>query len=356
MQQQTVHALQASFKPLQPKNPNVLPQVPLAETIQSSPKFGGSVGSAGHVTFQSFMSPSQPPSEQADWTKLAHVQLVKDHHSVCNSIMLFGELHRLRSPARRVLLFPSAWAAELAPEKGGNYDPYMVSTRRLLKLAARRYRVELHPIAPLLEDSDAEKPDSYSLASVFALADLERAMVLETPGLLFETEVLDQVLAYSPISPLATFLANGSSGVQGGEVLLLTPGKDAFAALRASEAAKTSTDLDLLTHVLPAPLTLDPETSSEPHMHLIKSIGALHNIETDAVFNNTDFLATSAYIRFSDPKLPKGPEYDVPWAEKRDARPTNKEADWMWTKLYGLFAQKRMEICGLDLDTWREWE
>ena len=59
-----------------------------------------------------------------------------------------------------------------------------------------------------------------------------------------------------------------------------------------------------------------------------------------------------AYIRFSDPRLP-GPEYDVPWADKVAARPKNKDADWTWTKLYGEFAQMRMEICGLDLESWR---
>lgn len=269
--------------------------------------------------------------------------------------MLLAELHRLRSPARRILLFPQIWAADMAPGKGASLDPFTMSTRRLLKLAARRYRVELHPISPLVEGGNEDNASSYSLASIFALSGLERAMFIQGPGLPFDTEMLDQLLAYTPPSPMATSQKDSTLGLEGGEILLLSPAKNTYAALRASEKAPTAPDLDLLTHVLPPPLLLS-SPSSEPPQQLLKSISTLHDIPPTTAFNATDFLATSSYILFSDPKLPKGPEYEVPYMDKVNARPKNTDADWVWTKLYGLFALKRMEVCGLDLEVYRDWD
>ena len=92
--------------------------------------------------------------------------------------------------------------------------------------------------------------------------------------------------------------------------------------------------------------------SSTDDSALIRSVATLHDAVPGKPFNQTAYLDHVAYIRFSDPKLP-GPQYDVPFAMKREARPKHKDADWMYTKLYGEYAQKRMEICGLDLETWR---
>lgn len=274
--------------------------------------------------------------------------------------MLFATLHDLRSPARRILLFPQAWATDLAPIKGQTSDPYTMSTRRLLKLAARRYRVELRPVTPLIDGADEDKSASYNLASIYALSDLERAMVLQVPGMLLDTEAMDQLLAYAPPSPLSLLSANEALGLKGGEVVLLQPGKDSYSALRASDfvnSTASSSDVELLRHVLPEPSLLDPEINTETHAQLLRSVGTLHNVHAD--FDSTtasEWLSSAAYIRFSDPKLPRGPEWDVPWADRIKARPKNKDADWMWTKLYGQFAQERMAVCGLDLEAWRDWD
>jgi hypothetical protein len=136
--------------------------------------------------------------EPVDWKRLAHVQLVTDHHSVCSAMMIFGDLARLKSPARRVLVFPQQWAMEKQAAKHDTIDPYMDVTRRLLRRAARRYNVELRPVA---FDSSS---DSSAMASLWALTDMDRVMMLQTPGLIQHAELLDTLLAYSSsTAPLA---------------------------------------------------------------------------------------------------------------------------------------------------------
>jgi len=282
-----------------------------------------------------------------DWRRLAHVQLARTHHDVCNAIMVFGELHKSKSPARKVLLFPIAWAEQIGASNAIG-DPYMDSSRRLMRMAARRYGVELRPVNPIVEATPEGAPGVYSLASAYALTDFDRVLSIETPGLLLDSSPLDAVLAFTEKTPFA-MLQNSAmgDGVHSQDLLLLQPSKTEHTSLRERLAAAPSFDDTQLASAFEEPLLLS--SSNEDHA-LIRSIGVLHDAEAD--FNSTAFTDKVAYIRFSDPKLP-GPEYDVPWSMKREARPKVKDADWTWTKLYGEFAQKRMDICGLDLEGWR---
>lgn len=264
--------------------------------------------------------------------------------------MIFGELHRLKSPAKRVLLFPRAWALEKKADEGEAFDPFMAASRRLLRNAARRYAVELRPIAPIVNGADVEDEGSYSLASVYGLTDYERVLILSTPGLILDATPLDAMLAYAPASRLALLQEDEPAGVNATDLILAMPEAETYDALAAGMTRTAeSSDAVVLQTALPEPLVLDAASDDGGSQRLVASISSLH--DAAAGFNASAYLSSAAYIRFSDPKLP-GPEYDVPYADRVRARPRNKDADWVWTKLYGSFAQKRMDICGLDLEPW----
>ncbi|CAD0086587.1 unnamed protein product [Aureobasidium vineae] len=270
----------------------------------------------------------QPP--QVDWQKLAHVQIVTNHHDVCSTIMFFGDLARLKSPARRILLFPQAWAMEKQAAKHDLIDPYMDITRRLLRRAARRYNVELRPLASSAGQDDA------SLTGLWALTDLERVMLLQTPGLIQDAEALDAALAYTSPAPLTLLQQDTGSGLASEDLVLATPSKETHRVLMINH----------IQNITSITFALRPAYLSSS---IIAGIGELH----DAVQpNQTAFLETP-YIRFNDPKLP-GPEWEVDYARVVQARPRDKDADWLWTKMYGDFADRRYDICGLGLEVWRD--
>ena len=349
LQQQTVKGLQDAIKPRIPQAPLSLTvnQQPLAEQIQQSRLFGGSLGSKGRIAYQKFLRLSDA-SVSVDWKRLAHVQLARTHHDVCNAIMVLAELHRLKSPARRVLLFPQSWAIEKKAAKGDVSDPFLESSRRLMRMAARRYGVELRPVSPIMESQESEGLDDvYSLASAFSLTDFDRVLAIETPGLLMDAGPLDAVLAFTESAPFAMLHdTTEGDGVHAEDLFLLSPSASVHKDLSEQHASQTGWNDTQLASAFPEPLLL---ASSNGNSALIRSIGVLH--DADNRFNTSTFVSGASYIRFSDPKLP-GPEFDVPWSMKREARPTDKDADWVWTKLYGQFAQKRMEVCGLDLESW----
>jgi hypothetical protein len=244
--------------------------------------------------------------------------------------MFFGDLAHLKSPARRILLFPQAWAMEKQAAKHDLIDPYMDITRRLLRRAARRYNVELRPIITAAGQEDA------SLAHLWALTDMERVMLLQTPGLVQDAEALDAMLAYTTPASM-TLLQQENSNVTSEDLILAPPAKGTHRVL-TTNAFQNITSISSALH---------PAFLSSPN--IIASIGALHDVSQP---NKTAFLETP-YIRFNDPKLP-GPEWEVDYVRVVQARPKDKDADWLWTKLYGEFAGRRYDVCGLGLEVWRE--
>lgn len=358
LQVKSTESLREAIKPRLPQPPPLLKvqsnEQRDVEQIPASRHFVAELGSKSKIAYPKFLKAEDRVEATVDWKRLAHVQLVSSHHDMCNAIMVFGELNRLKSPARRVLMFPAAWALEKQKtDKGDISDPYLDSSRRLMRLAARRYAVELRPMNPIAkhqEDGDAAADhDEYSLASAYSLTEFERVMVLETPGLLLDASPLDGILAFTEHAPLAMLYDTVTNdGVHSEDMFLLEPNRTLHNELTTSLSMP---DADTtLAKSIPDPLLI---ASSSPDAALVRAIGVLHGVGHD--FNRTAYLQNVAYIRFWDPKLP-GPEYDVPWSMKREARPKNKDADWVWTKMYGSFAQKRMEICGLDLDHWRSEE
>lgn len=299
------------------------------------------------------------------WQKLGFVQLVRSHDEVCTALMLFADLHRDRSPAMRVLLFPRAWIDD--DEEG---DPLLVTSRRLLRTAVRRYKVVLRPIGPLKAAQGAfaylptfcdgcvanTVPDSesaYSLTSIFSLADFDRLIYLAPSGLIIDSLALDSLLAFSPPKQLAALPADPSASKISTSFMVVQPSTTTFKELSAARAAEqhrsVSDDEALFQSFFPARSSLLPP-SLELDTTLYYESRELRSLGDPEAFNSTAFFGSTAYVRLTDPELP-GPEYDVPYGRMVELRPDKGEARWAWERLYFRFHHRRMEVCGLDLLT-----
>lgn len=319
LQQRTLTHLQASLKPRLPPQQHQF-QVPTSTITTTS---------------------------AIPWHRLAHLTMAPTQPLLCRAIMIHAALHAQKSPARRILLFPHSWAAEPENARDWAADPFLASTHRLLRLAARRYGVELRPISPVRPGGE-----DYSLASAFALVEFEKVMVLAGPGLVVDAERLDGVLAFGETTAMATneggltMLDTTNMGhLLPTDLILLQPNLRTHSTLLnalANHTSNTTAPHDLPTSFLPSPPTLLP-LQSPP---LIHSLASLHESDVNA----TAFATDPAYVLFRDPALPEGPEVEVPWSARMAARPKRKEADWEWTRLYGEFAQRRWDVCGVGLE------
>ncbi|KAF2001653.1 glycosyltransferase family 8 protein [Amniculicola lignicola CBS 123094] len=338
VQQRTVHSLQAAIKPRLPKPlPARNPIAPPTLDVKWARPMGGRPDVDG--SFDQIMA-----AQTLEWARLAYVQLVKDHLELCSAVMLLAELHRFKSPARKILVFPRAWL-----QKGDDeYDPQLATTKRLLRNAARRYGVSLIPMEPLVDGADDALPSSYSLASLYALTTYERILYLQGPGTLLDVSALDSLLAFSKSEPLAAFPATPERKALSTSLLLIHPSQDDFGRLKELRSSQPLTDLELFRQTFAAEDSLISEWSLSMGNVVYESQRLRDAVDG---FNETLFEQATTYVRLSDPELP-GPEYDVPYYARAALRPRNEEARAAWEKLYEEFRQRRMEVCGLDLETW----
>jgi hypothetical protein len=93
--------------------------------------------------------------ETLDWSRLGYVQVVKEFSELCSAVMLLADLQMLRSPAKRILMFPRVWLKERSDEQ--EYDPHISTTMRLLRTAARRYGVTLIPMETIVDGADGKQ-------------------------------------------------------------------------------------------------------------------------------------------------------------------------------------------------------
>ncbi|KAF2150003.1 glycosyltransferase family 8 protein [Myriangium duriaei CBS 260.36] len=326
LQHRTVSSLRGSLSPSIPQILSSHPSPPSRISPRSQ---------------SSSLDPPSPPTE-VTWSRLSHTSYITQHSELCSTLLLFSHLHALRSPARRVLYFPTSWAADLSAQLlHGQHidDPYLALTHKLLRLAARRYHVELRPV-------DGDRP----LATLLGQEDVDRTLVVRTPGWPLDVAGLDRVLGYASMEEGKVGLAR-RQGTGEVDALLLSSASAVDEVLRSvPTGGKEKGVLDgeelswLSGHAAARVVEL---------ANLTQSIGALHGVVKGEKFNQTEFLKDGrAWLTFTDEKLPAGPEVEVPFDMKVKARPKNKDAEWLWTSLYGDYAEKRREVCGLGLEGW----
>jgi hypothetical protein len=114
-------------------------------------------------------------------------------------------------------------------------------------------------------------------------------------------------------------------------------------------ASKPTSDLNMFRKTFTVPDSLISEWSLSMGNVVYESQNLRNAIDD---FNATAFEHSTTFVRLSDPELP-GPEYDVPYSDKVKIRPQNEQAQEAWSNLYERFRQRRMEICGLDLETYQ---
>ncbi len=171
-------------------------------------------------------------------------------------------------------------------------------------------------------------------------------MYLDGPGVLLDASALDSLLAFSKSEPMAAFPATAERKDLSTSLLMIHPSQQTFSQLRALRTEKDMTDLAMLRETFTAPESLMSEWSLSMG-NVVYDSSSLR--KTTGSFNATAFEQSTTLVRLADPDMP-GPEYDVPFADRVKLRPENAEAEETWTKLYEMFRQRRMEVCGLDLE------
>ncbi|KAF2423727.1 hypothetical protein EJ08DRAFT_595616 [Tothia fuscella] len=336
LQQKSIQSLHTQIRPQDPIQRHKPPLVEHTPDIRhQTPKrrFGNL---QDRIIIQAQLSAKE---EAFDWSRLAYAQLVRDHSEVCNALIFFADLKRLRSPVPRLLLFPRNWV------EGSDADVLntaLETSKRLLRKASRRYRVILVPVDAVGEQ-DGSDPSHYSLASIFSLAQYDRVLSFPSPGLVLNSAPLDSILAFSEPSSVAFYPALNTS-VALSSLLLVKPSTSIFKALSHIRASNNIPDTHLLSNFFhSAPPLLEVGEK--------KLYTTAEQLRTAKTFNGTAFLTDTAFLYFHDSEVP-GPEFEVPYSDTVKRRPKDDDQGFLWEKMYATYKDRRYNVCGMDLETW----
>lgn len=320
IQQRTVQGLQAAIRPRAPS-----PHVDALSPTAADPRSKASRPLGRLKDYAKLQLNLKDQGKPFSWNRLAYAQVVREHSEVCNALILFGELHRSKSPVPKLLLFPAAWIAD-TDDKNQEWE----TTRRLLRKATRRYRVTLVPI----ENSEIwEDPREKNL---FFLKDYDRVIALPLPGLVINSVPLDTLLAYDQSKDAISSYSATKDGAMSSSIIVVRPtvkqAETTFSSIPSLFTSSSDSDLP------------DPSIFSN-----VIDLRTRHS-ESDP-FNATKFLTETSYVHISDPELP-GPEYDFPYYEMVRRRPEDEDQGFLWEKMYSTYKDRRYEVCGLDLEVW----
>ncbi|PYI23227.1 nucleotide-diphospho-sugar transferase [Aspergillus violaceofuscus CBS 115571] len=287
-----------------------------------------------------------PNLEAINWAQFAYVQYATDTDYLCNAVMLFESLERLRSLPERVLLFPSHFDLKSESVEG-----------RLLRKARAEYRVRLMPIEVQTRPADdsyiATWTDSYTKLLVFNRTEYKRVISLDSDAILLQR--LDDLFLWPP-SPVAmprAYWLDTQTRQLTSALILLQPSRLEFGRIweQIQAAGPAVYDMEILNQlyrdsavVLPhrSYILLTGEFRARNHSNYLGS--------PEATWDPDLALQEAKYLHFSDWPVPK------PW-RKSPARVIQQEQPTcdtdqksgaltcrsreIWLGLYENFVQRR---------------
>lgn len=313
-----------------------------------------------------------------DWSKYAYSQYATDQHYLCNSLMIFDSLQRLKSPADRLLFYPKTWDTDVSSSKD--------RTSQLLVLARDKYNVKLRPVEMYTlkrQSKQAEETWDASINKLHAWNQGEYDRIIHIDSDVAVLQNIDE-LFFLPLSkgspvamPRAYWKLDEPENEGGGHKLssllvVLQPNKKEADVLWEMAAGEDSTssaslppnglfDMELLnSRYINNALTI-------PHRPYALVTGEFRRIGKK---NHTQYLgniyepwdpeiarAEAKIIHFSDWPLPK-PWIMWPNSLLRELRPECEfnsgtpdehgcEGRRVWMELYDDFRRRRKDVCKL---------
>ncbi|KAL2810531.1 nucleotide-diphospho-sugar transferase [Aspergillus granulosus] len=291
-------------------------------------------------------------TEKVNWSDFAYTQYVTNTNYLCNSVMLFETLHRLKSKADRLMLYPDSFSTEQDSLEGS-----------LLRKARDDYGVKLIPVqVQSREGVEFTWKESYTKLLAFNQTQYKRVLHLDSDATILQPMDELFLLPPSPVALPRAYWLGPNDHTLAVHVFLLQPSESEFNRVMAavSDAGSSEYDMEILNRLYNNTAQILPHRGYAlltGEFRLKSHSDYLGNgVE---IFNPEKILQETKYLHFSDWPVPK------PWfrANPRNVQRTQPVCDMdpvtgradcrardIWLGLYGDFATRRKNVCGLDLE------
>lgn len=181
---------------------------------------------------------------------------------------------------------------------------------------------------------------AYPLFGLLSLSIFDRLIYLRPSGLIIDSADLDLLFTLPMESSILGISGNSEGEFTLPSIVIFEPSITAYNGALSAISIETYSDDEFLRHI--------PQISGIAGQgHLVARTSAM-SLEFNEL-TAANFFKSISYVHLTDPDFP-GPEFDIPSKTVVRARPKLPQNRAIWERVYEIFRERRMSICGLDLE------
>ncbi|KAL2808647.1 nucleotide-diphospho-sugar transferase [Aspergillus granulosus] len=291
--------------------------------------------------------------DNVDWSRFAYAQYATNTDYLCNSVMLFETLHRLRSKAQRLLMYPSSYSVN---ELDSSRESW------LLRKARDEYGVTLIPVEiQTRHGDDSSWAESYTKLLAFNQTQYDRVLSLDSDATMLKH--LDELFLMPPCPvamPRAYWLDQNDHFLTS-LLLLIKPSQFEFDRVMTavSKANPAEYDMDILNRLYKDSALVLPHRPYALLTGVFRSnLHSRYLGNSVEEWNPAKIIMEAKFVHFSDWPIPK------PWItadpaiiqKHQPACNMDPETDQddcrsrdIWLDLYREFADRRKRTCEIGV-------
>ncbi|KAI0197734.1 glucose N-acetyltransferase [Astrocystis sublimbata] len=311
----------------------------------------GGAGRSGAVvaTNQDCPPAVVPPFDSAsvDWSRYAYTQYVTNKEYLCNSLMIFETLYRLKAKADRVMMYPDYMMDPTETNPQSN-------EAKLLIKARDQYGVKLVPVSVQRRaGADATWAESFTKLLAFNQTQYQRVLNVDSDATILQP--MDE-LFLMPACPVAMPRAYWlEEKILSSQLMLVQPSSVEFDRLmkQTESSGRDDYDMEIVNQLYKDSAMILPHRPYDLLTGEFRGDNHQNYLGTDREeFDPVAIYNEAKYLHFSDWPVPK------PWFPMSDAMRQSKQpncetkdgqedcsARELWNGIYDDFTQRRQTVC-----------
>ncbi|KAI1113076.1 glucose N-acetyltransferase [Nemania sp. NC0429] len=284
-----------------------------------------------------------------DWSRYAYTQYVTNKEYLCNSVMIFETLHRLKAKADRVMMYPESM---MSPTET---DPASTEAKLLVK-ARDRYGVKLVPVSVQRRNGgDATWAESFTKLLAFNQTQYQRVLNVDSDATILQP--MDE-LFLTPPCPVAmprAYWLFPNQKILSSQLMLVQPSEIEFDRImkQVESASRDDYDMEIVNQLYADSAMILPhrpydlltgEFRKDEHEYYLGT--NREEFDPVAVYNEAKFL------HFSDWPVPK-PWIAMAESVRQSMQPKCSTKDGqedcsardLWNGFYSDFTHRRSTVC-----------
>ncbi|KAI0548531.1 glycosyltransferase family 8 protein [Xylaria curta] len=323
-------------------------QIPTLATMRGSA--GGSSAAIG--TNKDCPPTAVVPSLEGasvDWSRYAYTQYVTNKEYLCNSVMIFETLYRLKAKAERVMMYPDNMMSPTETNPQSN-------EAKLLVKARDQYGVKLVPVSVQRRaGGDATWAESFTKLLAFNQTQYQRVLNVDSDATILQPMDELFLMPPCPVAMPRAYWLFPKDKILSSQLMLVQPSEVEFDRImnQVESSGRNDYDMEIVNQLYADSAMILPHRPYDLLTGEFRGDDHKNYLGTDREeFDPTTIFNEAKYLHFSDWPVPK------PWIPMSDNIRQDKQpkcvtkngqedcsARELWNGFYNDFTQRRSTVC-----------